>query len=302
MNACGKVILAGEHAAVYGYRAVAVGLDRGASAETRPAAARARVLRITDGHRNQTAFTEGDNHDVARAFTALLRVSEVGAVDVDVETALPASGGLGSSAAMGVAIVRALDPNANEGIVLQRAMHWERVFHGNPSGLDTLVAARGGGIAFERGRAAAPVPLPPQGWLAVGNSGEPSSTRLMVQSVAQLRARRTKAVDAAFATIGSIADDMANALRCGDLRRVGSLMSKNHLLLRSLAVSTPGIERMCGVANATGALGAKITGAGGGGCVVALADTRSGAEGVMRAWEVRGFRSFVSPLAGTIAA
>lgn len=302
MNACGKVILAGEHAAVYGYRAVAVGLDRGASAEVRRATGRVRMLRITDGSRSTTELLENDHHDVARAFSALLRIAGAGEVDVDVETALPASGGLGSSAAMGVAIVRALDPSASEGVVLQRAMHWERVFHGNPSGLDTLVAARGGGIAFERGRASASVPLPPQGWLAVGNSGEPSSTRRMVESVAALRRRRTKAVDAAFATIGAIASDMANALRCGDLRLVGSLMSKNHLVLRSLAVSTSGIERMCGVANATGALGAKITGAGGGGCVVALADSRRGAEGIMRAWEVRGYRAFVSPLAGSIAA
>ncbi len=302
MNACGKVILAGEHAAVYGYRAVAVGLDRGASAVVRPAKARARTLRITDGHRNIGEFTEGDDHDVARAFSALLRICGAGAVDIDVETALPRSSGLGSSAAMGVAIVRALDEGATEGIVLQRAMQWERVFHGNPSGLDTIVAARGGGVAFERGHGASVVPLPPQGWLAVGNSGEPSSTRLMVQSVAQLRARRTKAVNAAFATIGAIADDMANALRCGDLRLVGALMSKNHLVLRSLAVSTNGIDRMCGVANAIGALGAKVTGAGGGGCVVAISDSRGGAEGVMRAWEERGYRAFVSPLAGSIAA
>ena len=140
-------------------------------------------------------MTERDaGSDLARAFRALLEASQrhgqvSGAHRVDVETNLPPGGGLGCSAAMGVAMARALDPVASEEAVLECAMAWERVFHGNPSGVDAAVAARGGCVVFRKGERLEPVRVRGSLRLCIGNSGTPSSTKAMVDAVARLRAR-----------------------------------------------------------------------------------------------------------------
>ena len=297
-RASGKVILSGEHAAVYGFRAVAVGLERGAIARAIPLAAAPCQLRVGD-----LELRASDNHDLARAFVAVVEtfaVTRAGRallpVRVEVSTSLPAGSGLGSSAAIGVALIRALDPRASEAEVLTRAMVWERVFHGNPSGIDALVAARGGCFTFERGQGAVPIRLPRRAFLCIGQSGAGASTRAMVSSVAALRMRAPEIAEATFAAIGAISDDLARSLRAGDLREVGRLMRANHVLLRRLGLSTPAIDTMCELARLAGAHGAKLTGGGGGGCVVALCATRLEADAVLLAWRREAFDGFIAPL------
>ena len=125
-------------------------------------------------------------------------------VRVEVSTTLPASSGLGSSAAIGVALIRALDPRASEADVLARAMVWERVFHGNPSGIDALMAARGGCFTFERGQPAIPINVQRRGFLCIGQSGAGASTKEMVSSVADQRVHSPEIAEATFAAIGAI--------------------------------------------------------------------------------------------------
>ena len=153
-HACGKVILLGEHAVVYGVPALAVGIDRGARATASPLPPGPSRLRVRGW--NIAVRDNEDGHDLARAFRALLDcvrddVPSLGPKDVEVEADLPPGGGLGCSAAMGVAIARAIDPAASEDAVQERAMAWERVFHGNPSGVDAAVSARGGCAFFRKG-------------------------------------------------------------------------------------------------------------------------------------------------------
>jgi mevalonate kinase len=147
-RAYGKLILAGEHAVVYGVPAIAVGIDRGSRAVARPAS-NVNVLRIAAW---SVDVREGGEGDLARAFTALLASarsrSAFSPMQVDASTALPAGGGLGCSAALGVAVARAISPEGSDEDVLADAMAWEKVFHGNPSGVDAAVATRGGAIPF----------------------------------------------------------------------------------------------------------------------------------------------------------
>ena len=297
-HASGKVILSGEHAAVYGYRAVAVGLERGAIARAIPLPTAPCELRVGD-----LELRVSDNHDLARAFVAViesLAVTRIGRaalpVRVEVSTNLPAGSGLGSSAAIGVAIIRALDPRASEADLLTRAMVWERVFHGSPSGIDALVAARGGCFTFERGKVPVSITLPRRAFLCIGQSGAGASTKAMVSSVAALRANGPEIVDATFAAIGAISDALASALRLGNLREVGRLMRANHVLLGRLGLSTPAIDTMCELARSNGAHGAKLTGGGGGGCVVALCGTRLEADAVLLAWQRASFDGFITSL------
>jgi mevalonate kinase len=266
------VILLGEHAVVYGFPALAVGLDRGVEVDVE----RAETSSIVLGERRADA---GDGSDTARALEALL--GELGAPTVSVRARLelPAGSGLGVSAALGVAVSRAVlalsgVPDSGDGRarVLAGAAAWEGVFHGAPSGIDAAVAESGGCIQFSRAEGVEPVrlgrPLP----LVLAVAGPPASTKLMVSEVARLRERRPVVVEKAFEGIAALVKNARLCLEAGDLPGLGKLMDLNQMLLAGLMVSTEGIERACDVARRAGALGAKLTGAGGGGVVVALAD------------------------------
>src|SRR5882757_4235279 len=146
-RAHGKVILVGEHAVVHGIAAIAVGIDRGASGTARPLPRGPSRLVIPAW---KTDLAEDDEGDLAKGFRALLAASSdatrEAAFAVEVAVEIPAGAGLGCSAAVAVAIARALDPSASAADIEARAMAWERVFHGNPSGIDAAVSARGGAL------------------------------------------------------------------------------------------------------------------------------------------------------------
>jgi mevalonate kinase len=313
----GKVILLGEHAVVHGVPAIAAGLPQGASAmaferEETP------TLRIAPW--NVTAARDG-SEPLAVAFDALLRAREAegaGArsVSVDASVSLPGSAGLGSSAALGVAVLRALD--ARDGITrgfdaLQRiALAWERVFHGNPSGIDTAMAISGGLARYVRNppagaRALTEVCSRAPIALVIGHSGEEGSTRAMVEQVARLRERAPENFAQTLGAFEALVRNGLRAIEDGELVVLGQLFDLAQRLLASWLVSTDVLEAMCGEARRAGALGAKLTGAGGGGCMIALVpDPRTDPEGrsaaVKHALEAMGHRAFEARIEATATA
>jgi mevalonate kinase len=299
-SGCGKVILLGEHAVVYGGPAIAVGIDRGVRAHAAPIDGEVSTLRVRGWH--VTAREDEDGHELARAFRALLGAvreshGALGAHAIEVEADLPPGGGLGCSAAMGVAIARALDPRAPEDALQARAMAWERVFHGNPSGVDAAVSARGGCVLFRKGKAIETVRARGSLHLCIGHSGLASSTKSMVDAVAQLRDRRPEVVAKTFDGIRSLVNNARLAIEASDRFALGRLMDLNQMLLAGLFVSTQEIERMCALARGAGAFGAKLTGAGGGGSVVALVPTTAVADAVLAAWASESFDGFATCVA-----
>jgi mevalonate kinase len=125
-----------------------------------------------------------------------------------------------------------------------------------------------------------------------------SGTKAMVEAVARLRQRRPEVVDNSFEAIRALVSNARLAIEAGDRLALGRLMDLNQMLLGGLFVSTPEIERMCALARDAGALGAKLTGAGGGGCVVALAGGATNAQRILDAWTAEGFWGFSTRLAG----
>lgn len=199
---------------------------------------------------------------------------------------------------IGVAVIRALDRavghEASDAEVAERALAWERVFHGNPSGVDNTMAAHGGVALYRKGEPLEPVPLRAPLTLVIGDSGEPSSTREMVEGVARQRdrdpARFTKTLDA----VASLVQNARLAIEAGDLYGLGQLMNLNQALLSSLMLSNSSLEEMCAAARDAGAEGAKLTGAGGGGCMIALVRDEEVAARVVGAIEATGHRAFVA--------
>lgn len=296
----GKVILLGEHAVVHGRPALAVGLARGVTATARRAGAD--VLRVEPWGVSVGPDPHAEE-PLGRAFHAVLAAAPDAPrpVEVSAQVDLPPGGGLGCSAALGIAVVASLDEltcvDRPPEDVAEHALAWERVFHGNPSGIDTAISARGGVLLFRRGEPVEPVRARPF-TLVVGHSGEASSTRAMVERVARQHARARDRVEETFDAIAAIVQNGKLAAAAGDLRALGQLMDLNQALLSSLMVSTARLEELCAAARDAGALGAKLTGAGGGGCMIALAGSAEDAEAVREALAAMDADPFVAE-AGT---
>lgn len=304
----GKVILLGEHAVVHGVAAIAAGLRDGA----RAALVERRAASLHVAPWNVTARPD-DGTSLGAAFSALLRAreddrrpSEPAPTHGHIEAcvALPGSAGLGSSAALAVALLRALD--IADGIERDFArsqavaLAWERVFHGNPSGIDTALALVGGLVRYRRSAGSEPSLVPLSAarplTLVVGQSGEPGSTRAMVERVATHRGR--EGWDEALADIEALVRCAEQAIVDGALDVLGNAMGRCHERLAAWGVSTPRLDAMCERARAAGALGAKLTGGGGGGCMIALVASENVAAQVADALARMGCPSFSTTVGG----
>jgi mevalonate kinase len=278
-SACGKVLLFGEHAVVHGVEAIAAGLPEGVSGEVTARDGQERL--VVPAWNIDCAST--DEARPALAYAALLRTlpKEVRGRSVTLATTLPAGAGLGSSAAMSVAIARTLLADAAieaaESVVFEAAMAAERVFHGNPSGLDHAAAMRGGVIRYRRGTppSVAPVTCAVPLRLIVAQVTAGADTAKMVHGVRARRDREPLAVDPLLKGIAGVVAGAIEAIGVGDQRRIGELMDINHGILAALGVSTAELDSTCHLARSEGAFGAKLTGAGGGGCIIALVDSHS---------------------------
>jgi len=294
-RAFGKLILLGEHTVVYGAPALVAGIQRGVEARAEVTDASGHELKLLDTE----VMADPEGEPLAQAYHALVEAG--GACDglsLVLRGDLPAGVGLGFSAAAGVALARAIELLAGDEVdeqrVRARAMAWERVFHGNPSGVDVAAAMAGGCARFVRGEGATKVAVRTPLALSVGLTGSPGSTRAMVDAVAELRGRRPELVERSIDAVAALVDNAISAVQVGDHEALGELMNLNQMLLAGLLVSTDSIEDLVGIARDVGALGAKLTGAGGGGAVVALASDAAGADAIVAAWRDNGYDGFTT--------
>lgn len=298
----GKVILLGEHAVVYGYPALAGALDRGVTIAPVPTPAGGPLrLDIPAWDLAVTANHDAEHHQVGRALAAIADALGVGfpAVSLVGDAQIPPGAGLGSSAAMAIAVARALLAHAKRkpdlATLTEAAAASEQLLHGRPSGVDVAIAAAGGIGVFRKSsgfRRIAPSAAPPLRVL-IGPSGAPRSTARMVERVRQ--ATDGQAGDPRLVELGELTDAGTNALLAGDLAGLGAAMNRAQAVLRAIDVSTEQLDALCEAARSAGAHGAKLTGAGGGGAVIAIAP-RDKEQAVLAAWRdanVHGFPAVV---------
>jgi mevalonate kinase len=285
-RAPGKVILLGEHAVVYGQPAIALPLDRGVTVRCVPAE---RFHLATRPEVGAAALDEA----LGRLAQALDRPK----VAVHIQSELPLSAGLGSSAAVAVASARALTHAAGRALsdeaLLSLAEGMEQTFHGRPSGIDHTTCLRAVPLRFQRGEPNRVEALRvPRFEFVVASAGPRiASTREKVLGLRAEWERDPRRLDPLFAQIGALVDAGAAALARADAAELGRLMNANQELLRALEVSTPAIDALIAKLRDLGARGAKLTGAGGGGAVLAIHDEPSR---LVRELEAAGHPAFAA--------
>lgn len=302
-TAPGKAILFGEHFVVHGMPAVvcAIGIGVTVTAGLLPSAVR---VDSPLGSYRAAGAGEGVPGGLPAPLAAVCGISmEAGrragtGLRVRVDSGVPLGAGLGSSSAWCVAAAGAVQAACGEAGAgppsaagaAEAAVRHERASFGRASGADTAACAHGGfgtyrtgGLGWRRLGAGCRVRL------VVADTGQAHSTRRMVEAVSRFREESRAEFDRAAAAAGRIAARAAAALRAGDVPAIGRLMSENHTLLSGIGVSTGRADALAEAAREAGSPGAKITGAGGGGCVIALpAAGRGGEEAVAGAMRGAG--------------
>ncbi|MGQ9925694.1 MAG: mevalonate kinase [Chloroflexaceae bacterium] len=279
-SAPGKLILCGEHAVVYGRPAIAAPLDDvRAYARIEPGVPGSGLRFIAPDLGEIWTAADQPEHPLSElALAALARLGQ-GETDliVQLRSDIPIASGMGSGAAIGTALVRALAAHAGVALTPEEVAALvyasERRFHGTPSGIDNTVVAHERVIWFER-REPAPLietltiaaPL----LLVVGDTGVRSATRLPVGAVQEGWRADPRRYEALFDQVGELVTRARAALATGDIPLLGALLNANQALLEQIGVSSPDLEHLVAVARAAGALGAKLSGAGWGGVMLAL--------------------------------
>jgi hydroxymethylglutaryl-CoA reductase len=295
-TAPGKIILLGEHAVVYGRAALAASIDRQVEVAVAPAGGPARLAALASS-------SDGIHWPVP--IEALQRAAALTGVNAaEIETVasanLPFSAGLGSSAALSVALIRSLarfsGQSLTNAVVCAHAFEIEKLFHGFPSGIDNTVVTYGGLLAFRHGTAPRPVTLKRPIPLVIGIGRTARETQKTVRGLRQRWEADQGQYDPLFDQIDALVGAAESAIGMGEFAQLGALMDANHELLQRMGISTDELDQMVGLARASGARGAKLTGGGGGGAVICLCD--GDRDRLVEAFTQSGWKAFSTDIKG----
>jgi len=310
-SAPAKVILLGEHFVVYGEPAIVLAIDKRAyaKAETR----NDKRLYIRSINLNLTGFFEngafrveqGDEKEARSKFEpikkavdkVLERYGQNAGLNVEINSTVPVAAGLGSSAAVVSATITAvgalLNLNMSKEDVFRITYEAEKVVHGTPSGIDPAISTFGGTLLFQMDTGFKPIDTRADVPLVIGDTGIERSTRVQVEKVRNLREKYPQVVEPIMNAAREIVLRAIDAFKENDLETLGELMNMNHALLYGIGVSDESLEWLINAARKAGASGAKLTGAGGGGCMIALAKNEN-LQRVSEAIQMAGGKPYVA--------
>ena len=280
-SAPGKVILFGEHAVVYGRPAIAVPVLQVrakalVSMNPRSPAGLVR-LQAPDIGLDSTLADLPESHPLAAVLlkaAAAMKLNRIPACSIKVTSTIPIAGGMGSGAAVSVAILRAFSASLGHPLsdeqVSQLSYEVELIHHGTPSGIDNSVITYAKPVYFVKGKPIETLQVKQPFSLVIGDTGVQSPTSSVVRDVHTAWEAAQAQFEALFDTAGKIAAAARKAIETGAVDALGPLMDENQALLRKMGVSSPELDRLIEAAHSSGALGAKLSGAGRGGNMIAL--------------------------------
>ena len=295
----GKTILFGEHFVVHGVPGIASAVDSAADAEVKKAT---KGINVTDERTGAKGYAEKKKLQQLESIERMLKAMNVNpkkvAMDIWLGGNLPGFSGLGASAASSVAIARAIADEYNlefsDEQINDIAYEAEKAYAGNPSGIDNTAATFGGLIWFEKNldggsNTIKQLSIREPVEIVIGNTGIVANTKAMVAGVGERKKQNPEKYDAIFSQARDLAHNGRKALDAFDLKQVGVLMDENHRLLQEIEVSCKELDCLVDLARKMGAFGAKMTGGGGGGCMLALTPGKALQEKVASAIEAEGF-------------
>jgi mevalonate kinase len=260
-----KLILFGEHAVVYGKHGIAVPIND-----------------------LQTKISIKKSDDTSYKIDRILNENQKEKLDelIDfiskklkknfhliINSSVPISQGFGSSASISVAILNAIneefDLKYSRKKINELAYSCEKIFHGNPSGIDNTVITYHKPLFFNKNDNEF-FKIKTELNLIIVNTGKRPHTKDTIEFVKNNYKLNTKRYDLIMDEINNVSINAKDALENGDIKTLGKLMNKNHRLLQKMKLNTPKIDLFCELCLANGALGAKLSGAGKGGNMIAL--------------------------------
>ncbi|MDH5438521.1 MAG: mevalonate kinase [Candidatus Bathyarchaeota archaeon] len=296
----GKVILFGEHFVVHGVPGIVSAIDSTADAEVRKIG---EGITVKDERKGAKGYTGKKRTQQRESIERMLKTMginpEKASLEIWLGGSLPGFSGIGASAASSVAIARAIveefEMHLSDERINEIAYEGEKAYAGTPSGIDNTAATFGGLIWFKRNLGGGPntiekLSIREPVEIVIGNTGIVADTKEMVAGVAERKKSNPEKYNPLFKQAEELAFTARKALEEFDLRKVGKLMNENHRLLREIEVSCRELDYLVNLARDQGAFGAKLTGGGGGGCMVALTPTEELQETVAKAMEKEGFK------------
>lgn len=276
----GKIILFGEHSVVYGYPAIALPFK---NVEIQVALTPASTFWIEcDVFVGELEHIPSSLYNVKETILLCFHHIQVpfAPFHVTIQSSIPMNRGMGSSAAVCVALTRAFfsyyQQELHEETLFSIVQQAEKIAHGNPSGIDTLATSGSHPIFYQKGHSPQMFPLRLNATLVVADTGIVGETKRAVQLVAA----RYKEIHEHLYQLGEITKQARIALEHNHPAHVGSLMNQAHTHLMTLGVSSSELNNLVSTARSCGAIGAKLTGGGLGGCMIALAHTSQQAQDI----------------------
>ncbi len=305
-SAPGKIILCGEHAVVYNRPAIAIPVHQVQAGATISARADGQAWIDAPDIRLRALLVDlPAGHPLALAVEGARRacgVEILPGMEISIHSTIPVAAGLGSGAAVSVALVRACalffgTPLSAEQ-VNALAYRVEQTLHGTPSGIDNTVITYGQPVYFQRGRPFEMLPVAAPLAFVIADTGIPSPTAGAVGDVRRAWQTAADRYERLFDEVTEIVFNARMAIESGDARALGQLLDRNHALLQQIGVSCSELDHLVSAARRLGALGAKLSGGGRGGNMIALAEPANAAriaDGLLAAGAVRALVTFLKP-------
>ena len=279
-SAPGKIILFGEHAVVYGRPALAVPVTQvHVDVEVR-ASPHAGVWINAPGidlHAELSSLP--DDHPIASVINKIFQrfdISQFPALEINISSTIPIASGLGSGAAVTVALIRALSLHLGQVLTNEKinelAFEIEKYHHGTPSGIDNTVITYSKPVYFIKGQPIETLKVGKPFTILIGDTGVPAPTKESVSDVRILWKQDGERFERLFDRIAEISLNARRSIESGQNESLGDLMDQNHTILQELTVSSPELDKLVETARRAGACGAKLSGGGRGGNMIALVE------------------------------